>query len=131
VTRFYHGYVAQETAVAKIVDGRLLIREQKGFMIPTAQPIPFPWDASFVTCPHTSFFTIGDLNRYLTSIRLPDWKMQTEHSGRERIVHYIYCWSEYRIDFKKFGKRSNAMYISKWLDIVQGLLEYSTSAGAI
>jgi hypothetical protein len=123
-THCRYGYVAQERAVAKIVDGRLLIREQKRFMIPTTQPIPFPWDASFVICRHITFWSIRHLNRYLTSIRVPEWKIQTQHSDLERIVQCKYCWSEYRIDFKKFGKRGNAMYVTKWLDLGHGPLEY-------
>lgn len=54
-TNFRLGYVAQETAVAKIVNGNLLVREQKRFMIPATQPIPSPWDASFAICPHIAF----------------------------------------------------------------------------
>jgi len=101
------GYVEQRTAAAKLIDGSLIVREQKIFMIPATQPIPFPWDASFVICPHITFFTIEDLNRYLRDIRVSDWKIQKGYLNRERIMRCRYCRSEYQIDFKQFGRRGN------------------------
>jgi len=121
-TRTYcrHGYVEQRTAAAKIIDGRLLIREQKRFMIPTTQSIPFPWDANFVICPHISFWSTRDLGRYFRNLPATDWKLWAGRTDRERMRQCKYCWSEYRIDFKQFGVRGNAMYVTKWLDLGQG-----------
>jgi hypothetical protein len=124
-THFRHGYVEQRTAAAKLIDGSLVVREQKIFMIPATQPIPFPWDASFVICPHISFFIIEDLNRYLRDIRVSDWKIQKGYLNGERVVRCRYCRSEYQIDFKQFGRRGNAMYVTKWLDLGQGPLGYN------
>jgi hypothetical protein len=38
-THFRQGYVEQQSALAKIVDGNLLIREQKRFVLPPSQPV--------------------------------------------------------------------------------------------
>jgi hypothetical protein len=124
-TRSRIGYVEQRTAAAKLIDGSLIVREQKIFKILATQPVPFPWDASFVICPHISFFTIEHLNRYLRDIRVSDWKIHKGHLNRERIVRCRYCRSEYQIEFKQFGRRGNAMYVTKWLDLGQGPLEYN------
>jgi hypothetical protein len=124
-THYGLGYMEQRTAAAKLIDGGLVVREQKTFMIPATQPIPFPWDASFAICPHISFFTIKDLNRYLRDIRVSDWKTQKGYLTRARVVRCRYCRSEYQIDFKQFGIRGNAMYVTKWLDLGQGPLEYN------
>jgi len=75
ITHFCNGYVKHETAAAKIVDGRLLICEQKRFMTPAMQPIPFLWYASFVICPHILFWSIKDLDRYFSTIRALEWKL--------------------------------------------------------
>jgi hypothetical protein len=123
-THFRLGYVEQRTAAAKLIDGSLVVREQKTFMIPATQPIPFPWDASFVICLHITFFTIKDLNRYLRDIRVSDWKIRKGYLNGERVIRCRYCRSEYQIDFKQFGRRGNAMYVTKWLDLGQGPLEY-------
>lgn len=123
ITRCHIGYVQQQTAAAKLIDGSLIIREQKIFMIPATQPIPFPWDANFVICRHISFLTIKHLNRYLRDIRVPDWKIQKGYLNGERVMRCRYCRSEYQIDFKQFGRHGNAMYVTKWLDLGQGPLE--------
>jgi hypothetical protein len=112
ITQSRIGYVEQRTAAAKLIDGGLIVREQKIFMIPAIQPIPFPWDASFVICRHITFFTIKDLNRYLRDIRVSDWKIQKGYLNGERVVRCRYCHgegSEYQIDFKQFGRHGNAM----------------------
>ena len=75
-TRYRRGYVEQRRAAAKVINGSLIVREQKVFMIPATQPIPFPWDASFIICRHILFWTIKDLNRYLRHIGVSDWKIQ-------------------------------------------------------
>ena len=123
-TDFQPGYVEQQTAVARIVNGNLLIREQKRFMIPTTQPIPFPWNPCFFICTHIKFLSINDLNRYLRSIRVPHWKTQKVYSHLERLIRCKYCCSEYRVDFKQFGECGNAMYVTKWLDLGEGPLDH-------
>ena len=125
ITYSRSGYVEQRTAAAKLIDGSLIVREQKTFMIPATQPIPFPWDANFAICPHISFFTIEHLNRYLRGIRVSDWKIQKGYLNGERVMRCRYCRSEYQIDFKQFGRHGNAMYVTKWLDLGQGPLEYN------
>lgn len=81
------------------------------------ESIPFPRDASFGICCHIWFRAIEDLNRYLRDIQVSDWKIQTGCSNEERVVRCRYCRSEYQIDFKQFGRRGNAMYVTKWLDL--------------
>jgi hypothetical protein len=120
-THYRRGYVEQRRAAAKVINGSLIVREQKVFMIPATQPIPFPWDASFIICRHILFWTIKDLNRYLRHIGVSDWKIQKGYL--ERVMRCRYCRSEYQIDFKHFGKRGNAMYVTKWLDLGQGPLD--------
>jgi hypothetical protein len=115
------GYVEQRRAAAKLIDESLVVREQKVFMIPATQPIPFLLDASFVICRHILFWTIEDLNRYLRHIRVSDWRIQKGYLNGERVMRCRYCRSEYLIDFN--GRHGNAMYVTKWLDLGQGPLQ--------
>ena len=124
ITHLRSGFVKQQTAVAKIIDGRLFIREQKRFMIPATQPIPFPWEASFVICPHIKFRYIKDLERYFGNIKAEEWRLWKDRPNREKLGQCKYCWSEYRFDFQQFGARGNAMYVTKWVDIGQGSSEF-------
>ena len=120
ITRSISEYVEQRTAAAKLINGSLLVREQKMFMIPAMQPIPIPWNA--VICRHIKYLNSEDLTYFLRDM---DSKTQTGHLSKERVMGCRYCRSEYQIDVKQYGERGNAMYVTKWLDLGQGPLGHN------
>lgn len=94
-------------------------------MISATQPVPFLSATYFYVCRHVSFFNIKDLNRYFRAIRISDWKVRRDSFNEERVMRCRYCRSDFHIDFKQFGRRGNALYVTKWFDLGQGPLERS------
>jgi len=125
-TYFPTGYVEQRTALAKIVDGNLLLREQKTFLMPATQWDPFALNISFVICPHYKFYLFEDLAEYFYTVQAmqrPDGKAQSKPQGEKRLGQCRYCLSEFGVDFRRFGECGNAMYVTRWLDLGQGPFE--------
>jgi hypothetical protein len=119
-TRFRYGYVEQRTALTQIVAGSLFIREQRIFMIPPTRPILNPWVLYFVICPHFPFISIQTFDRYMDIIQTAHWDEPKDNQNGEGIMQCKYCLTEFRIDFKSFGGRGNAMFITRWQDLGEG-----------
>ncbi len=119
-TRFRHGYVEQCTALAKIVDGSLLVRVQRIFMIQTTQLTPVPWHSDFAICPHFEFISMESFDRYSNTIQIAQWDEPKGHQNWEGIIQCKHCLTEFRIDFKNIGGRGNAMFVTRWKNLGEG-----------
>lgn len=119
-THFRDGYVQKSTALAQIVAGSLLIRQQRISMIPPTRLIPIPWDLRFVICPHIQFTSTRCFDRYKNIFQMDDWEEVAAYHNQERIIPCKYCLTEFQIDFKRYGERGNAMFVTKWQDLGQG-----------
>ena len=119
-TYFQYGYVERRTVSAKLLAGSLVLREQRIFMIPPDRPLPIPWDLLVVICPHFRKLSTSSFDQY-GSVVLPKiayWDIPEHH--RSGIIQCNHCLTEFRISYKSFGKRGNAMFITRWLDLGQG-----------
>jgi hypothetical protein len=119
-TRFRYGYVEQCTALARIVAGSLLVREQRILMVPSTEPIPIPWKRSVFICPHFVYKSINSFDRYKRIIQIGYWDEPEDYQNWEEFIQCEYCLTKFRIDFKQFGERGNAMFVTKWQDLGQG-----------
>jgi hypothetical protein len=117
-THFRRGYVEQCTALAQIVAGSLFIREQRIFMIPPTQPLPTPYDPYFVICPHIRFKSVE--SQYWEIIHIAHWDEPKDYQNGEGIIQCKYCLTEFRTDFKSFGGRGNAIFVTRWKDLGEG-----------
>ncbi len=112
------GYVEQSTALAQIVAGSLLLREQKIFMIPPTQSIP--WDFLFFVCPHLTSRGILDQYGNINQNKIAPWDIPNNYQNSGRIMQCKYCLTEFRIDFKNFGGCGTAMFLTMWKDLGEG-----------
>jgi hypothetical protein len=117
-THFRRGYVVQCTALAQIVDSSLIIREQRIFMMPPTQPIP--WEPDFIICPHFPFILVEGFKQYWDIIQIAYWDESKDYQKEEGIIQCKYCMTEFRVDFKSFGEHGNAVFVTRWLDLGEG-----------
>ena len=109
------GFVEQRATAERIQDGSLLAREQRIFMVPSSQKIPLPWYGHINIYLHIRFSTMTCLLRY--GIRVPNADEIEGYRNGQGIIYCQYCYTEFRVDFKSYGKAGNAIFITKWIDI--------------
>lgn len=112
------GFVELYTAEARIRHGSLLMRDQKVFMVPTSQKTPLPWYGSFGICRHIPLMGMPHL--YWWGIRVPQAHEINEYENNQGIIYCQHCHTEFRIDFKSYGKIGNAVFVTRWMDLGQG-----------
>lgn len=112
------GFVECRTAEARIQDGSLLLREQRVFLVPSSAEIPLPWCGGMVICPHIHFLTMPSLHKY--GIQVPRASQIEKFENRQGLICCNHCHTEFRIDFKSYGKAGNAMFLTRWMDIGEG-----------
>jgi hypothetical protein len=112
------GFVEQCSAIVRIQDGSLLMREQRVFMIPPSQKLPLPWHGGIDICPHIQFATMLGLYKY--GIQIPYSDTIQGYENRQGIIYCEHCYTEFRVDFKGYGRAGNAMFITRWMDIGEG-----------
>jgi hypothetical protein len=49
------------------------------------------------------------------------WRESRDYQNGNGLIKCKYCFTEFRFDFKEFGKRGNAIYVTKWQDLGHGL----------
>lgn len=112
------GFVEQRSTAARIQDGSLLLREQRVFMIPSSQKLPLPWHGGIDICPHIRFVTMLGLYKY--GIRIPKSDAIEGYENKQGIIYCEYCYTEFRVDFKGYGRVGNAMFVTRWMDVGEG-----------
>jgi hypothetical protein len=115
---FSQGFVEQYTATARIQDGSLLVREQKIFMVPSSMKFPVPCFGSMRVCSHIRLVFIEDFFQF--GIEIPYSNEINGYKNTQGIIYCQYCFTEFRVDFKSYGKAGNAMFITTWMDIGEG-----------
>lgn len=119
ITKNRGGFVEQCRATAQINDNSLLVREQRVFMVPSSQRIPVPWHGGIHICAHMHFPTILSLHMYGV-VRIPQANELETFKNRRGLVCCKHCYTEFRVDFKSYGKSGNAMFITSWMDLGEG-----------
>ncbi|KIM95456.1 hypothetical protein OIDMADRAFT_59922 [Oidiodendron maius Zn] len=110
----------KRSASSKVVAGSMFIREQRRFMMPPIQPITISRNIILSICRHILFSSWG----YYGHRDIMDIVRRREsrsYQNGKRLIKCKYCFTEFRIDFKEFGKRGNAIYVTKWQDLGHGL----------
>jgi len=108
----------QRTAAVRIQDGSLLVRAQRMFMVPSFRKLPLPSYGHVDICAHIRFWTMTGM--YKHGIQIPYADEIEGYENRQGTLCCDYCYTEFRIDFKSYGKAGNAMFITKWMDIGEG-----------
>lgn len=118
-TNFAHsGFVEQCSATARIQGGSLLMREQRVFMVPSSKKLPIPWLGGIDICTHIQFVTM--LGLYKRGIQIPYSDEIQGYENRQGIIYCQHCYTEFRVDFKGYGRDGNAMFVTRWMDIGEG-----------
>ncbi|KAH9220073.1 hypothetical protein DL95DRAFT_383906 [Leptodontidium sp. 2 PMI_412] len=112
------GFIEQRSAEARIEDGSLLVREQRVFMVPSSEAIPLPWCGGLDICPHIQFATMQSLHKY--GIQIPTATQIEKFENRQGLICCNYCYTEFRVDFKSYGRAGNAMFLTRWMDLGEG-----------
>jgi hypothetical protein len=117
---FGPGFVEQRTAAARIQEGSLLLREQRVVMVPSSQEIPLSWYSrgGIIICPHIWFPIMTSLHQY--GIQIPRATEIEGYENRQGLIYCDHCYTEFRVDFKSYGKAGNAMFVTKWMDLGEG-----------
>jgi hypothetical protein len=115
------GFAKLCTTQARIFDGSLIFREQKVYMIPTAQQTPVPWYGAVGICRHVAVMEMSDLEWW--GIRVPRGEEIVGFENPEGLISCQYCRTEFRIDFRSYGKAGNAMFVTRWMDYGDGAEE--------
>lgn len=112
------GFAELYKSEARIRHGSLLVREQKVYMIPASQKTPLPWNGAFGICCHIPLMEMSDL--YWYGIRVPQADEIDGYKNKQGIIYCQHCYTEFRIDFKSYGKAGNALFVTQWMDLGQG-----------
>ena len=57
---------------------------------------------------------------YKHGIQIPYADEIEGYENRQGILCCNYCYTEFRVDFKSYGKVGNAMFVTRWMDIGEG-----------
>jgi hypothetical protein len=115
----YYNYahiVEKRTALSKIVAGSMFIREQRKFMASPTHPVAIPEYAVVRICKHINVAEWGT-----TVSKQAKWIESRSYQDGNRLLRCKCCFTEFRIDFKELGRRGNAIYVTKWQDLGQGV----------
>ncbi|KAH7321858.1 hypothetical protein BKA65DRAFT_482293 [Rhexocercosporidium sp. MPI-PUGE-AT-0058] len=114
------GYVEQYSSLARVVDNRLLLRDQRVRKVPTSQRDCLPRDVTFWVCPHFWVYSkdkLDKLDRWGSQLEKPDpFGPEVCHSG-PGLMRCLFCYTDFRIDFKSFGDSGNAVCLTTWKDL--------------
>lgn len=95
----------QYTGTARIVEGRMLWRNQEVSLSRARGGLWPDEDRSFWICPHLIFHSLKDFT-----------DLQDTSQCLQRCKH---CYTEYRVDFKYYGT-CRARFITRWKDLGEG-----------
>ena len=111
------GHVRHHTSLPRIINGSLLVRDQRIFL-------PFRWDESFYVCPHSRLVTPTTDNRFGKYLqdRMIHWDERESHEAE--LIQCEYCLTEFRLDFKAFEGQGVAMVFTKWQDLGRGIFPW-------
>jgi hypothetical protein len=111
----------QYTLVPRIVNGSFLIRQQERLLTPPTHSLPSC--PLFHVCPH-----INLSDEYTQD---PDWNQSGVNWARrmnlldprnwQQIIKCRYCFTEFRIDFKRFKEGDSVMVFKKWQNLGERL----------
>lgn len=83
------GLVVQERAKAQIQDGRLLMRVQRIFMVPTYIKIPLPLQSYIFVCPHIRIQSPGVF--YQLGIQIPCSDKVDKYKNIQGLIYCQHC----------------------------------------
>jgi hypothetical protein len=123
-THYRDGYVKHHTALARIVHGSMIVREQKIVMVPLAKPSLTQGIQRVTVCPHISLIWnqesrgLHDIVKRVKSLR---WDVpRIEWNCQGLVTRCPHCPTEFSLEFEQFGEKAEALFVTKWLDLGQG-----------
>lgn len=117
-------YIEQNTALARIVAGSLLMRRQTILMIPPSQLIPMPFEMNVQICPHVGRVSTEQFTWSTDILKIPHWS-QSNVKRLSRLtsmycVRCPHCLTVFRMDLKRFGDKGSAIFVTSWKDLGTG-----------
>jgi hypothetical protein len=123
-TYYRDGYVEKHTGLARIVNGSMLIREQKIIIVPLTQPSVTQWTQCVIICPH--IFLIWNLeSQGLHGIVERGLSLTWDvpkigYNWQGLIRQCNHCLTDFCLDFKQCEEKVEAIFVTKWQDLGQG-----------
>lgn len=116
ITQLQDGYVNQTSAVARILNGSLMVRQQSIWLRWRRRRPPTTKRHVFDRiCPHYHISGVETKNVRLSRSK---WNSAIINSGFSRQCDY--CSTQFRIDEKDHGSQHSALFITQWIDLGQG-----------
>lgn len=118
------GHIERHSVLARIINGCLMIREQRVCFMPSSHQEPLPWNARFNICPHFTL-SINSLERLsgmasrFDRSDLPDMEACPPGLG---LIPCRHCHTEFRVDFRSFESSGTGVSIITWKDLGESLL---------
>lgn len=122
----YHrdGYVEHYSALARIVDGSMLIREQKIVIVSLAQPSLIQETQRITVCSHISLIwnlESQGLHGIVERVQSLRWNVPIIDCNWQGLVRWCnYCLTDFCLDFKQYEEKVEAIFVTKWQDLGQG-----------
>ncbi|KAG4418654.1 hypothetical protein IFR04_008190 [Cadophora malorum] len=118
------GHIERHSVLARVIDGCLMIREQRVCFMPCSHQEPLPRNARFNICPHftlsiQTFERLSGMASRFDRSDLPD--MEACPPGPD-LIPCRHCHTEFRIDFRSFGDSGTGVSIITWKDLGESLL---------
>jgi hypothetical protein len=111
----------QQTALARIVAGSLLIRNQV-ILVHKKTSVRFPWVVDFRVCPHIRTVSMRDFDWSVDISQMPFWNQQEGSAllACRKSNRCKYCLTEFRMDLKRYTKKRTAIFITIRKDLGNG-----------
>lgn len=123
-TYYRDGYVKHHTALARIVHGFMIVREQNIVMVLLAKLSLIQGIQRVTICPHISLIwnqnsqgLHGIVERFKTFRRdLP----RIDQNWQGMVRQCPHCLTDFSLEFEQFEEKVEAVFVTKWQDLGQG-----------
>lgn len=102
---------------ARIRNRKVLVRAQDWFLLPASHIGPLSDLAIIGICSHLWHREEGGLLTLMIDCKLSHWRSKSPCSACDGLRQCHYCYTEFQLDVKDFGKRGVALVITTWLDL--------------
>jgi hypothetical protein len=123
-THYRDGYVKHHTALARIVHGSMIVREQKIVMVPLAKSSLIQGIQQVTVCPHISLIWNLEpqgLHGIVERVESLRWDLPRIDCNWQGLVRQCpYCLTDFSLEFEQFEEKVEAVFVTKWQDLGQG-----------
>lgn len=123
-THYRDGYFKLYTALARIVNGSMILRERKIVMLPLSKRDLIQGNQKVKICPH--IYLIWNLDSQglygiVESHRSLTWNIPRYDRNWQGLVRQCpYCRTDFSLEYEQFEGKVEAVFVTTWLDLGQG-----------